>query len=444
MRTRWTVFCMCLLLNALCGQAPPISRGASTLTLSGKAGGGTLALVAPVSFGAAYVTIETVPGEEAASVVRRLARAANESSEFLAQLEKIRASRPKPLAGSGKFSVPEGLSLPTKFSASGSYLGLPIGLIGGPLLVAGTERGLEGILAPPTCLSATYDEKQNEVRLNWVNPSPNAYELIAVYCEGLMVGGLYAGRSGWVVGGSALKRACERVGRNPADGFSFRVVGYAGAPSNAGSIHVKARVQEELASLPFTSGVAPNWIAWEEETGSQGIRLEQRTKPGMERNYAFDAGAGKPIYQHIGGSGAEAAVGVWRRFLGLTPGHTYKVSVRVNTFSMDASNGDWDFSVHACHDGSGGAPLTLEQFAGRAALPDGTSGKGAGQIACFGPAQTSHGSWLCVSTDGPASGKVVGNIKLPPQVSSITVWLRYRGSTGGVGMDWSALEDVSP
>jgi len=422
MMVHLSVSCMYLLLVASSGQMPSMGMS-NTMTFSGRASGGTLTLVRLVPGGAVHaVTIETEPGEEASSVVSRLAEAVNRSSGFL--------------GGAGRIS-------PWK-----SSLRLPEPVLAGPYLLAGTETGLGEIPAPPTSLSGSFDEKEGTVALNWINPSYRAYEVINVYCEGIDVGGLHPGRSSWVVRESAIQRACRSSGRSPAEGLSFRVVGQRGAPSNAGVIHVKGRIQEELMCIPFTSGIAPNWIGWRDGAYPGAVEFLQGTRPGRKEISFSETPAGNPLYQLIGGSGRRFGGGLWRKFLGLAPGHTYRVSVRVNTLSLDASSGDWDFSVHACPDGPSGSNLTVDQLAGRFALPDGRSGREAGQIAKFDPSATTGGKWVQVSTEGSAPGKVMeGNITLPPRVRSISVWLRHGGrnmNSKGVGMDWISLEDLTP
>ncbi|GAI80678.1 unnamed protein product [marine sediment metagenome] len=52
------------------------------------------------------------------------------------------------------------------------------------------------------------------------------------------------------------------------------------------------------------------------------------------------------------------SAGVKRKFLGLTPGHTYRVSARLNTLEMDSGQGDWSVSLHAAYNPPGGADLT--------------------------------------------------------------------------------------
>jgi len=151
----------------------------------------------------------------------------------------------------------------------------------------------------------------------------------------------------------------------------------------------------------------------------------------------------KPLFQIIQTTQSGVQGGVWRRFLGLKPGHTYKVEVRLNTLQMDLCTNSWSLSFHAAYDNPGGSGLTVDQFAGIAPLPDGSKGSEAGRIALYGLGETTKGKWVKRSTDKLGSGLEIKNITLPKDVTSITVWLRHSGADStGVGMDWVKLEDV--
>jgi hypothetical protein len=152
----------------------------------------------------------------------------------------------------------------------------------------------------------------------------------------------------------------------------------------------------------------------------------------------------KPFYQIVKTAKVGIQGGVWRRFLGLNPGHTYKVEVRLNTLQMGDCTNEWAYSFHAAYDHAGGQGLTTNQLAGVAALPDGSKGPAAGRVALYGPGVTTKGKWEKRSTDKAGPGLEIKDITLPDNVTSITVWLRHSGADStGVGMDWIRLEDVT-
>jgi hypothetical protein len=214
-------------------------------------------------------------------------------------------------------------------------------------------------------------------------------------------------------------------------------------------MRIRPGYQEELIDSPYTDNVMPNWLAWSRDTGEGRTQLVEGRKTEEVRwnpKESPDHPEEKYFFQMIKGTGAGFQGGIWRKFFGLTPGRTYKVSVRVNTLKSKPPDEDWWFSAHAAHNGPTGADLTTDQLAGVAALPDGSQGPQAGQFAKYDKATASWWEWTERSTDKDGPGKVIGNITLPPGVNVITVWLKHGSNSGpsnGVGMDWVALEDVT-
>jgi hypothetical protein len=151
-----------------------------------------------------------------------------------------------------------------------------------------------------------------------------------------------------------------------------------------------------------------------------------------------------PFYQGLSADGSSYSGGVHRRFLGLEPGTTYRVTARLNTLGQAAST-NWTYSVHAAHSAADNALLTPQQLAGSAALPDGSQGSVAGRIGGFGESDTTEGYWIECATDGDAPGKENGNITLPQDVTSLTIWVRLAGTNttvDEVGIDWAAIEKL--
>ena len=150
----------------------------------------------------------------------------------------------------------------------------------------------------------------------------------------------------------------------------------------------------------------------------------------------------KQFFQSVRTRTATAQAGVWRKFLGLTPGHTYKLYVRLNTLDMDAAKGEWSYSLHAAYNARNGADFNVDQFSGKTPLPDGTKGASAARIAHYGLGATTKGEWIEHTTGDPNSE--TKDITLPEGVGAITVWVRHSGAnSSGVGIDWVKLEDVT-
>jgi len=139
-----------------------------------------------------------------------------------------------------------------------------------------------------------------------------------------------------------------------------------------------------------------------------------------------------------------AVAGVKRKFLGLAPGHTYRISARLSTLELDSAKENWSFSLYAAYNAPGGADLAVEQLGGLAELPDGNKGGAAGRIALYEPGLTTNGTWEERSTGKEWRGLVAPDITLPRGVDTMTVWVRHRGvDSTGVGIDWVKIEDLS-
>jgi hypothetical protein len=241
------------------------------------------------------------------------------------------------------------------------------------------------------------------------------------------------------------------------DSMDLLVVGYRkNVPSNAGAITVDRFAQEEMTNIPFTLDVAPNWSAWSDqgslgsiqdsavispEQGDRGVVVPEGKR--QQYPYPHDPGE-KRFFQIIKTHKPGINGGIWRKFLGLTPGHTYRIYARVNSLAMDGSQSDWSFSLHAAYHEASGKDLTTEQFSGIAPLPNGNVGPQAGRLVGFGPGTTTQGEWEQHSTAEAAPGKEITDISLPEGISTITVWIRCSGPTpDGVGFDWIKLEDIT-
>ena len=227
-------------------------------------------------------------------------------------------------------------------------------------------------------------------------------------------------------------------------------------PSAPGLMHVTFSAQDELFSLPFYRGIAPNWQPWieggAEEDGEWSEGLRESAARRSEKQYGsryflrIKQPGEKSCFQLVRTRRRGVAAGIWRKFLGLKPGHTYRVSVILSTLEMDKAEGDWYLSFHATASAKKDSTLAAEQMAGGAALPDGTKGPEAARIVCYGPGHTTKGEWLLSSTapEDASPGRQAGDITLPDGVDTITVWLRHQAENStGVGYLYIKLEDLS-
>jgi len=215
-------------------------------------------------------------------------------------------------------------------------------------------------------------------------------------------------------------------------------------PSNAAAIHLSGRSQDERFGIPFTGGVAPNWTTFAMGEANavqfeQGVRQRFVSKKGYSNS--IEHPATKPFYQVIKITSRDAVGGVKRKFLGLTPGHTCRISARLSTLEMDAAEGEWSVSFHATYNHPDGAELTTEQLCGLAMLPNGSKGAAAGRIALYGPELTTKGTWEERSTGKEWRLLASPDVVLPLGSDTITVWIRCRG-VGSFGIDWVKIEDL--
>ncbi len=425
-----------LILAIACLKASSGAAPEWDLSFRGTASGGSLVLAKTRNRNVKYVLIQTSAGESAEAVAQHLADTIN--ANHSEQTEGIQYD-PHWLWIGGY-----------KVNASGSKLILPG--TPGDYTIAGTETGL-GIPKSPLSLSCSYDEKKDEIRLNWINPSTK-YDLILVNAYSSMK--FYHKFTKPVRNTpSSFTIDCKQVSIDTND-MEFRVIGILGGiqsfeaiPSNAAAIHVTSngKCQEETYGIPFTDGVAPNWNTWSTATEIDKGAFEQGEKYTDIRVYnPAQALLTKPFYQVIKAPSKGVVHGVYRKFLGLTPGNTYRLTACLSTLEMDSIKGDWSFSLHAATNGPVGKDLTNEQLAGLAALPDGKSGPQAGLITSYSKGNTTKGAFeLAFSSDKGAGDSQSSHITLPAGVDTITVWVRFKCSdpNGKVGFSGVKLEDIT-
>ena len=376
------------------------------ITLDGTAQGGTLSLTELVPIYGGFVSIVTTQGESAEVVLHRLAGEVGRSDRFSGH-----QPRPQFVKVAGNT-----LTLPSA--------GLRFGF-------SGTDKGLVS-LKPVLSVSGSYDREKHQVRVSWINP-PEQYDAIVV--GGPSGYSFPPNTTNWVY-------ACDPSERDHM--ASGLVVGKRGNTlSPPASIIINKDSQEELDTYPFYMGLAPNWSWWSDGPMADACKCEQGIKANVDMNVRGDP-SDKPLYQIVRTTQSGVQGGVWRRFLDLKPGNTYKIEVRLNTLLMDACTNTWAFSFHAAHDNPDGTGLSVPQMAGRVALPNGSKGAKAGCGALYEPGVTTKGKWVKRSTNQPGPGLEIKNITLPTDVTSITVWLRHSGeNSSGVGMDWIRVEDVT-
>jgi hypothetical protein len=399
------------------------------------------------------VSINTSNGESPESVVNRLATAISSSDAIFSSVRK----NPK---------AAEIMEIMRKEMAKGNTLSIRGRLV--DYILAGTETGL-GIPRPPLCLSCSYNKEARTIDVRWINPSGDCqYDSLIILWryrsrpeDTLGSGG---GKPIWDTPTNFIIKLPEEVNdldtdiwirglrhEMPMEEMRAKSIPLTDnvVPSNVAAIHVTSNgyCQEETYGIPFSAGVAPNWTAWSTAAKVDKATFEQGDKYAGVRLYKpVRALLTKPYYQIIKAQPSGVVHGVYRKFLGLTPGHTYRLTACLTTMEMDSVKGDWSLSLCAIPNRPDGKDLSPQQLAGLAPLPGGRGGPQAGRIAYYGPGKTTKGDFaLTFSGDKTADGLQSSHITLPPDANTITVWVRFSCSdpNGKIGFSGVKLEDIS-
>lgn len=319
-------------------------------------------------------------------------------------------------------------------------------------LVAGTEIGF-GIPEAPMFLSMNFNPETRKTSLHWQNPVAGYDDLrIARVIE------VNPAETEWTDEFGVCRN------RGIIQGFRSGIAYQDATPSNIGAIQtdeVNPCIQMEAGDPPFTANIACNWVRWEKVGGIGEINYTEGQRESSFDDQLAHRAQRKANFQILLGHGDNVTGGTYRKFLGLAPGHTYRVSIRLNTLNMNPS-GNWSYSAHATHNGTAGT-LTPRQMAGLDPLPDGSLGGAAGRLVRYhsagrpdvppgppsglppGPPAGVKPNWTKGAWIESATGGELPDITIPPGCDSLTVWLRLSGSgdISGVGMDWLALEDLT-
>jgi hypothetical protein len=399
------------------------------LTFKGKAAGGTLILGILHDY-PRFVSIQTSAGESAESVAKRLA-------------DKITANH-------ARTDCPQTEILWGGYGSKASGPTVKLGTFLIDFYIAGTETGL-GIPEPPLFLTCVYDEERDIIRMSWENP-PQGYDKIFVTLDWREHGSLHTVKRsipGNATRFSANQEAIYNFKSVDVNDLFVAVVGLRdGIMSAPSAIYLKGHYQDESFAIPFARGIMTNWNSWGGEKG-QGtkslLKMNQRYK---EIDYlpkeGFDT---KPFYQAIKAE-PSGPVGICRKFLGLTPGHTYRITAAMSTLQMHTLKSNWSFSLCAAYNEPEGKDFTSEQLTGKALLPNGKTGPKAGSIVSFGKGGEATGGgfrlWRSKS-ERDSIGEDGMDVTLPPGVDTITVWVRFECSdpNGEVGFMGAGIEDIT-
>jgi hypothetical protein len=380
------------------------------IPFKGKATGGTLILGNVRGRNVDFASVETLPGESGEAVVYKLAKVIAYSDAIFEISEWENIDRERMLANMAQGDI---LRI-TNF---------PLGLY----FLAGSEKGF-GIPQSPLSLSCTYDKTKDEIVLNWENAIGD-YNYIFV-------------NGGRIPGNSTSMRISRQKTGYDVNNLDIRVFGYSnGLPSGVAAVYLEQQgtVQGELFGIPFAD-IAPNWKVWSTGNKVKKNIFEQANKyVDMQSYNPVSSLSTKPFYQVIKGSKDGGSHGIYRKFMGLTPGHTYRIIANLTTLDMNDSK-DWSAALCAAYNQAKDKDLASQQMAGLSVLPDGKKGEKAGEIASFGKGRkNTKGNFSIVCSDANSC------ITLPQDVNTITVWVRFNCNdpNGKVGFSGVKLEDIT-
>jgi hypothetical protein len=422
----WLFFCIAFSYSAL-------MKMSATIPFEDVASGGNLLFCTLVNRNPMFITVETKKGESAETVVRRIAEGMTDPNIFptFRKIKKEqRDSTINRMASGNKLNVP---------GISGEYF------------IAGTEKGL-GIPDSPVSLSCSWNKKTNIVNVNWGNPiGYNFIQIRWTYKDNWVRDHLPENTTFYNIDVNE-----RRIDPNNTD---IWLIGYVNGeysdpnyipplatnyiPSGAAAIHLAGNIQEEIFGIPFKNNITPNWLDWSIKDNSEDVEFKQgKRKVSSDPLIMIKSADSKPFYQIITTKSANVKAGIYRKFLGLTAGHTYRLSTRLNTLEMDKAANEWSFSLNAVPI-KGDTDLTVSQMAGIDVLPDGKRGESAGRMVSFGPKNTTKGNWIEHKTAKGEQGIETTDITLPEGTDAIFVWLRCSGQNASCAMDWIKLDDLS-
>ena len=434
-----------ILAALACGASPARKRSSVyPLTFKGPASGGVLVVGTLLNLpGVNFIEIETSPGESAESVVHRL-------EAKIKAVQAVNDMSDRRLLWIGAPPVTSGATIELAGTMYTYFL-------------AGTETGL-GIPQPPVFLTCLYNQAEDSIKLVWENPL-GGYDKIFLTLRWNSDWGRRSFQK--VIQGDStsfvIDRTSSPIALNVQD-LDIAIVGFRnGIVSSPGAIHMKGHYQDEAFAIPFARDIMPNWSAW--RTSAMGKSVEPALRANTASGHTplfscgkriafedYQAGDGldaKPFYQIIKAS-PSGRVGIYRKFLGLIPGHTYRITAALSTLEMHASESEWSLDICAAHNESGRKKLTPEQLAGEAALPNQKwrRDRPSGRFAIFGKNRktTGPGFRLVKSRSKKHEREKEGvDITLPPGVDTLTVWLRFNCSDpdGSVGFMGVGIEDIT-
>lgn len=414
------------LVNVLLGLPVQAEMRMATtrFALKGKSTGGVMILtkVPGAVANHAQFVVTNLPGDDSATVLERLVRSLAAHGFVL--------DRPAP-------EKRDWLVLP-----GGGSLWRDGKVLEAPAWIAGGDDLGFNIPPAPLFLSATY--VSNQVILRWVNE--------VTYDSLWVCGGVWESIPIEVLPGNTEEFACDIVRLVPPNwpwpegtNVLIAVVGVKdGVPSTAAAIKlVDFTKQEPVVHVPFSRGVVPGFRFWSRTPTGAKVQCKQGII------HSTPLGGGTEIwrlkyYQVFNANGGFQA-GLYRRWLGLKPGHTYRVSATLRSLGSQVSG--VSIGLFGAELPRGSADLTPAQMIGEEPLPGGKRGKAAGLLGWVSAGVTNGNASMSetMQVGSNLSGTVGGEFTLSDRSDSIAVWVRVESQQAaevGLILDSLVIEEL--
>jgi hypothetical protein len=392
-----------------------------------EASGGVLVVGAPCGPTPRSLVIATGPAESPESVVRNVAQVINASQWPLC------------LHGSSvDVAEADGNRLTTRASI---------------LFTAGTETGL-GIPPPPVFLTADCDVDKGELRLSWENGGK--YERVDLWMSAYVLDHVDGGVTSHIFplerlltsravssyfeqsGHFLCRLTTTIVAKDRLSNDSFQALSL---PSGLAEVEVRPSSMAEVYRSPFTGGVAPNWRSWHDTSQNAPVfRQETRWDPNEGSHRDVRRPQDAPYYQVIEAQKGVVDGGLYRKFLGLTPGKRYKLNMRLQP-TREGPGEDALLTVNALCAPSNAGSLTAQQMTAQAVLSAAPGGSQFKQEVPF--QRNSSRRWLQLDKLKDVEPDA-HTVTMPEGCDTLHVWLRLQsnGAHATVGMDWVELSKV--
>jgi hypothetical protein len=413
-------------LGHLLAAAQPIDRDwPQQLHFSENATGGVFGFSRNNGPTPPVMDIETLPGETPEAVAQKIANAISSIQQTLEVRLGIAISFGNGVVREEPISVADGATL---------KMGMTV-----IRFTYGSEVGL-GIPPAPTFVTADWNSETNEIQVVWENRGEYDRVVPNLHSGGL---GVRPGDTSDLVIPASVSNSTQRDYFEKFGHLLFRLIAERdGIPSGAADLEIRPNSIAEVYRVPFSGGVAANWESWCIR-GERYLEFTQGTR--WAKDSVFDSRQVStpekaPYYQVIEARGGVVDGGLYRKFLGLTPGKRYKLNMRLQP-TREGPGEDALLTVNALCAPSNAGSLTAQQMTAQAVLSAAPGGSQFKQEVPF--QRNSSRRWLQLDKLKDVEPDA-HTVTMPEGCDTLHVWLRLQsnGAHATVGMDWVELSKI--